>query len=124
MERILVVDDEPDIVHFLAEELRRRGYAVDAAFNGEEAVRKVKSVRPHLVLLDIKMPGKDGLAILREIRHVDPVVAVIIMTAIHDEKIAEKALQIGACGYVKKPFEFEHLSAVMTGALDRLATGT
>ena len=67
MARILVVDDEPDSVELLEEFLTSKGYEVATASDGEEALRKVKEERPHLVLLDVRMPGMNGLDSLRQV---------------------------------------------------------
>lgn len=120
MERILVADDEQPIVQFLAEVLRRKGYTVDIASNGAEAFEMAKFLRPHLVLLDIRMPGMDGLEALRRIMAVDPIVRVIVVTAVRDQSVAEEVLKMGAVDYITKPFELERLSTAVAGALNPL----
>ena len=120
MARILVADDEQNIVQFLAEALRREGYTVDVAANGEEAYEMAKLLRPHLVLLDIRMPGINGLEALRRIMCMDPTIKVIVVTAVRDQSVAAEVLKMGAIDYITKPFELERLSTAVTRALNRL----
>ena len=117
MARILIVDDEPDLLSILSEELVKRGYQADAAFSGEEAIEKLKENRPDLVLLDIRMPGMGGLEALKRIREIGPDIGVIVVTAVRDARLAKEALTLGAYDYVMKPVDFTHLEMVMTAKL-------
>ncbi len=109
MARILVVDDEPDSVELLQEFLTGKGYEVVTASNGEEALRKVKEERPHLILLDVRMPGMNGLDVLRKVREFDQEVGVIMVTAVNEEDTGRDALKLGAFDYIVKPLNFEYL---------------
>jgi two-component system, NtrC family, response regulator AtoC len=109
MARILVVDDEPDSVELLQEFLTGKGYDVVTASNGEEALRKVKEERPHLILLDVRMPGMNGLDVLRKVREFDQEVGVIMVTAVNEEDTGRDALKLGAFDYIVKPLNFEYL---------------
>ena len=109
MARILVVDDEPDSVELLQEFLTSKGYKVVTASSGEEALRKVKEERPHLVLLDVRMPGMNGLDVLRKVREFDQEVGVIMATAVNEEVTGREALKLGAFDYIVKPLNFEYL---------------
>jgi DNA-binding response OmpR family regulator len=109
MARILVVDDEPDSVELLQEFLTGKGYEVVTASNGEEALRKVKEERPHLILLDVRMPGMNGLDVLRKVREFDQEVGVIMVTAVNEEDTGREALKLGAFDYIVKPLNFEYL---------------
>lgn len=109
MARVLVVDDEPDSVELLQEFLTGKGYEVVTASNGEEALRKVKEERPHLVLLDVRMPGMNGLDVLRKVREFDQEVGVIMVTAVNEEDTGRDALRLGAFDYIVKPLNFEYL---------------
>ncbi|MFQ6092941.1 MAG: response regulator [bacterium] len=109
MARILVVDDEQETREFISEFLELRGYQVLTAANGLEAISAVKSERPHIVLLDIRMPGLDGLEALQRIRAIDKEVGVIMVTAVKDEKIGEYALKLGACDYITKPIDLDDM---------------
>jgi len=109
MARILIVDDEPDAVELLREFLAGKNYEVSAAANGEEALRKVKAERPHMILLDVRMPGMNGLEVLRQVRQIDQEVGVIIVTAVNEEETGREAFKLGAFDYIVKPLNLEYL---------------
>jgi DNA-binding response OmpR family regulator len=109
MARILVVDDEPDARELLQEFLTGKGYEVLTASNGEEALQKVKEERPHLILLDVRMPNMSGLEVLRRVRGIDQEVGVIMVTAVNEEETGREALQLGAFDYIVKPLDLEYL---------------
>ena len=109
MARILIVDDEPDAVELLREFLVAKNYEVSAAANGEEALRKVKVERPHMILLDVRMPGMNGLEVLRRVRQFDQEVGVIIVTAVNEEETGREALKLGAFDFIVKPINLEYL---------------
>ncbi|MGD0265625.1 MAG: response regulator [Candidatus Methylomirabilota bacterium] len=109
MPRVLVVDDEPDAVYLLQEFLVAKGYEVLTASDGEEALRKVKEERPHVMLLDVRMPGMNGLEVLKRVREMDHEVGVIMVTAVNEEETGHQALQLGAFDYITKPFDFTYL---------------
>ena len=113
MERILVVDDEVEVCNTLKKFLALKGYEVYTALDGETAVSKTKEVRPHIVLLDIIMPGMSGIDTLKEIKKVDPTVGVIMVTAVVDEELAKKALKLGAYEYITKPIDLNYLETVV-----------
>lgn len=117
MARILIVDDEPDLLSILSEELVKRGYQADAAFSGEEAIESIKENHPNLVLLDIRMPGMGGMETLKRIRELAPDIGIIMVTAVRDAKLTEEALNLGAHDYVTKPIDFTHLEMVMAAKL-------
>ena len=107
--RILCVDDEPLVLKLMEAQLVPRGYEVFTAPNGATALRLVKEIRPHIVLLDVMMPGMDGMETLGEIRKIDPNVGVIMVTAVTDDEVARQAVQSGAYDYVTKPIDFDYL---------------
>jgi DNA-binding response OmpR family regulator len=109
MPRVLVVDDEPDAVELLQEFLTAKGYEVIAASDGEEALRKVKEDRPHLILLDIRMPKMNGIEVLKRVREIDREVGVIMVTAVNEEETGRQALQLGAFDYITKPLDLKYL---------------
>ncbi len=113
MERILVVDDEIDVCNTLKKFLTSKGYEVYTALDGMTAVSKVKELRPHIVLLDIMMPGMGGIATLKEIKKIDPAIGVIMVTAIVDEELAKKAIELGAHEYIMKPLDLHYLETVV-----------
>lgn len=109
MAKVLVVDDEPEAVELLVEFLSSKGYEVLTAGGGEEALRRVKEDRPHLVLLDIRMPKMNGIEVLRRIREIDPEMGVIMVTAVNEEDMGRKALELGAFDYIVKPLDLKYL---------------
>ncbi len=109
MVKLLVVDDDPEIVELLSGFFKEQGYRVQTATNGEEALEKVKIHRPHLVFLDIKMKQVSGIEVLRRIRDQDPAIKVIMITALAEEKMMAAARELGASEYVTKPFDLDTL---------------
>ncbi len=113
MPRLLVVDDEPSVRDFTRDFFSPRGYEVIEAATGEEGLRRLREDRPHLVLLDIILPGMDGLQVLREAKAFDPAVGVVMLTGVLDESIGGQALQAGAFDFVTKPVDLRHLERVL-----------
>jgi len=117
MQRILVVDDEIAICNLLRKFLTSKGYDAYTALDGPTAIAKVKAVRPHIVLLDIMMPGMGGIETLKEIRKVDPRVGVIMVTAIADNELGLRTLELGASDYICKPLDLAYLEDVLTAKM-------
>ncbi len=113
MARILVVDDEQDVLDFLAEEFGDCGHEVNTLLRGNEALESVKASTPDLVFLDIRMPGMDGIEVLKKIKEFDPKVKVIMMTAVLDKEIIEQAMALGAIDYIMKPVSLNYLESVL-----------
>ena len=111
MTKVLVVDDEPEIVTMLQAFLERRKIYVTTAASGHEALAKVAEHEPDIVLLDVVMPGIDGIEVLRRVREMQCGPDVIMLTG-HPEKDQE-AMQLGAFDYVLKPVNLEHLERVL-----------
>ncbi len=109
MPRVLVVDDEPVAVELLSAFLVTKGYEVLTAAEGEEALRKVKEERPHVILLDVRMPRMTGLEVLRRVREIDHEVGVIMVTAVTEPETGRQALQMGAFDYITKPLDLQYL---------------
>ena len=120
--RILVVDDEAPIREVLTEYFATEGYAVEAATSGIEALTAIRSRRADLVLLDVRMPGLDGVQVLRRIRELDDTVPVIMVTANEDVGLAKETLKLGAFDYIAKPFDFEYLDRAVAAGLARAGT--
>jgi len=117
--RILVVEDEPAIAEFVERGLRAAGYAVDCAAEGDEAERRASADQYDLVLLDILLPGKDGLEVLATIRERDRQTPVILLTALGEIEDRVRGLDRGATDYVVKPFSMEELLARVRAHLRR-----
>jgi two-component system, OmpR family, response regulator len=117
--RILVVEDEPAIAEFVERGLRAAGYTVDCAADGDEAERRASAGQYDLVLLDILLPGKDGLEVLAAIRKRDRQTPVILLTALGEIEDRVRGLDRGATDYVVKPFSMEELLARVRAHLRR-----
>ena len=117
--RILVVEDEKKIASFIARGLKEQHYAVDTAHEGEAGSALADVNEYDLVILDVMLPGKDGLTLCREIRKNKPEVPVLMLTAKSAVKDKVKGLKEGADDYLTKPFAFEELLARITALLRR-----
>jgi DNA-binding response OmpR family regulator len=111
--RILCVDDEPILLKLMQVQLVPRGYEVFVAPDGATALRLVKEVRPQIILLDIMMPGMDGIETLTEILKIDPNVGVIMVTAVTDYETCQQAVKLGAYDYITKPIDFDYLETTI-----------
>ena len=120
-QRVLVVDDEPTIREVVTTYLERDGYVVDAAATGTEAVASLRSSIPDLMILDLMLPGVDGLSILSELRKQSNV-PVILLTARTDEADRIIGLELGADDYVTKPFSPRELVARVRSVLRRASS--
>jgi len=105
-QRVLLIDDEERIVNFLALKLKVSGYEVVCAAEGEKGLELAKTIAPDIMLLDIIMPGIDGLEVLRRLRQFSNM-PVIVLSA--KERIAEEVLELGANGFMSKPFNPDDL---------------
>ena len=118
---ILVVDDERLIRWSLDQQLRREGYSVVLAETGADALRKVQTDNPDLVLLDVRLPDADGLELLEQVRATEPEALVIMITAHGGVESAVRAMKLGAYDYVIKPFDVEELKLTVKKALETKA---
>jgi two-component system response regulator MprA len=120
--RVLLVDDNPKLVRLLERGLAYEGFEVRTATTGEAALAAARTWQPHLVLLDIAMPGPDGFEVCRRLRLADDV-PVVMLTA-RDEVVDKvQALNLGADDYVAKPFDFDELLARVRAVLRRRRAG-
>ncbi len=111
--RILVVDDEPEIRALLAEYLQGKGFEVLQAVSGEESLRRVLEFQPHVVLLDISMPGLSGVETLKRIKALGVPTQVVMVSGIDDMEMAKQTLLSGAADYITKPVDFQYLDSVL-----------
>ena len=115
---ILVVDDEPGMRRYLQTVLELDAYKVSTASNGEEAIDKVLRDRPDVVLLDMVMPGPDGLATLKRIRETRPTTKVVMLSCVRDTRKVAMAMRLGAHDYLSKPVQKEEMDDVLRFCLD------
>ncbi len=115
--RILVIDDDEDICAYLQTFLTREGYKVTPVCQPMEALPEVREGRHQIILLDLRMPGLDGVSLLRAIRSIDSDVCVIIMTAFPSVETAVDTMKADAFDYLPKPFEASELRAVVQRAI-------
>jgi len=115
--RILVIDDNPDVVEIIVACLSGEGYGMLGAPTSDEGLKLVTPSQPELVLLDILMPGMNGIEVLKRIRSINPTTKVIIVTGNADLRLARGALELGAVAYIDKPFDLAYLKRVVAMAL-------
>ncbi len=115
--RVLVIDDDEDICAYLQTFLTREGYKITTVSRPEEALPELREGRHQIILLDLRMPGLDGVSLLRAIRAVDSDVCVIVMTAYPSVETAVDTMKADAFDYLPKPFEASELRAVVQRAI-------
>ncbi len=113
---ILIVDDEKDFVEMLAMRLEKAGHRVRSAFDGEEGLAALDEAECDVVILDIRMPGRDGISVLKEIRVEHPLVEVIMLTGHGTVDSAVEGLKSGAFDYVQKPAKFDEMLSKLEAA--------
>ena len=116
--KILVVDDEHLIRWSLEQNLKKQGYEVQTAPTGEDALRLLREDPPELVLLDVQLPGMNGLQVLEKIKEIDEEIIVIMVTALGVLETAVKAMRMGAHDYLNKPFNLDEMAIVNKKALE------
>ncbi|HPL62468.1 MAG TPA: response regulator [Syntrophales bacterium] len=125
MMKVLVVDDEKDIVDLVSFNLKKEGFAVEKAYDGERAMRIIRESAPDLILLDLMLPGIQGMDVCRMVRR-DPrlsYIPVIMLTAKTDEVDKVLGLEIGADDYITKPFSVRELIARIRAVMRRFESG-
>ncbi|MFH2001522.1 MAG: sigma-54 dependent transcriptional regulator [Planctomycetota bacterium] len=119
--RILVADDEESMRFFLDRSLRRLGFEVESAVDGLKAIERFEARRFDVAVVDLKMPGADGIEVLTRIRSIEPGAIVILMTAYGTIRSAVDAMKQGAFDYITKPFEIDELQLLIDRALEKQA---
>jgi DNA-binding response OmpR family regulator len=109
--RILVVDDDADVRDVLTRFLKRRGYVVENAADGQEALSMVREHDPDLMLLDIYLPKMNGLDVLSEMQNDDVRTRTIALSGIPDDQMVRNSQELGAVAFMAKPFDFPQLTA-------------
>ncbi len=120
MIKILLVDDEKGITDLLKTFFQERGFYVETADSGEQALEAIEKNKPNIMFLDIKMKNMDGLQTLEKVKNIDKNIKVIMLTVIEDKEIMEKAKNLGADEYITKPFRTEYLEEVFMKKLQGL----
>jgi DNA-binding response OmpR family regulator len=116
---VLIVDDEKNILLTLSQSLEVLQLETDTATNGEEALAKLKEKEFGLILLDIRMPGMDGMEVLRQVREIRPDIRIIMISAYGTIEVAVEAMKLGAVDFIQKPFSPEEIRALVSRVLDR-----
>ncbi|GAI01997.1 unnamed protein product, partial [marine sediment metagenome] len=117
-EKILLVDDEPNILEMLAVGLEDEEYRILEATDGKEALAQVKKEKPCLVLLDIRMPDMDGIQVLRQIKEIDKAISVIMITGYGGMETVLETMKLGAYDYLTKPVNLEKVKVLVRRALE------
>ncbi len=120
-QKVLVVDDEQSIVTLLKYNLEQAGYIVEVAYDGEDALEKVNSTNPELIVLDVMLPKKDGIEVCKTIRSDKNLVPILMLTAKDDEFDRVLGLELGADDYMTKPFSPREVVARVKAILRRSA---
>lgn len=111
--KILLVDDEQEFVEALSERLQMRDMDAHAVFDGPTALAQVQSHPPQVMIIDLKMPGMDGIQVLRQVRQTHPFIRVIVLTGHGSEQDRRNCMDLGACAYFYKPVDIDELNAAI-----------
>ena len=114
--KVLLVDDEREFVHMLSDRLEMRDLGAAVVYDGEQALAAVSEEEPEVMVLDLKMPGIDGIEVLRRVKSEHPNVEVIVLTGHGSEEIRKRCMELGACAYLEKPVDIETLTKTMKEA--------
>jgi len=120
--KVLVIDNDVDLLDVISYALRREGFNVQIAADGQQAIQRLKSSKPDIILLDIRLPKTNGLEVLKRIRERDDI-PVIVLTALNDEETILQAFNLGADDFITKPFSFRQLTARIRAVMRRAGAG-
>ena len=123
-QKVLLVDDEKEFVHTLSERLQTRHLESAVVYDGEEALSFIEGDQPEVMVLDLKMPGIDGIEVLRRVKKEHPETEVIILTGHGSEREEKLAGELGAFAYLQKPVDIDKLSATMKAAYKKIRQQT
>jgi len=110
---IVMIDDEAGACDFVKSFLGERGYTVHVAFNGDDGIALIKEKNPVLVFLDIRIPGKNGIQVLEELRRDDQELKIVVMTGLEEGEQIEAAQKLGATAILSKPLQLLELSKIV-----------
>lgn len=117
--KVLIVDDEKDFTDIFSRRLQVQGEKVSVAFSGKQALEILEKTSIDVVILDIRMPGMDGIATLKQIKHLHPLVEVILLTGHGSTETAVEGMKSGAFDYLMKPADFEDITIKIGNARKR-----
>lgn len=117
--KVLLVDDEEQFVEILAQRLQTRGFHVETTFNGDDAIQFIGQHDVDVVILDVLMPGRDGIEVLRELKRIKPLVEVIMLTGHGTVDTAISGMKLGAYDYLMKPTDTAELVEKITKSFER-----
>jgi len=121
--KVLLVDDEKEFIETLSERLKMRELETRWALDGEEALESLQDDEPDVMLLDLKMPGMDGMEVLRKVKKAFPGVQVVMLTGHGTDKDEEQAKRLGAYAYLQKPVPLERLAKILRKAFESRSRG-
>lgn len=121
--KVLLVDDEREFVQTLSERLLMRDMGSAVAYDGESALQLIKEDEPDVMILDLRMPGIDGIEVLRRVKKTNPEVEVIILTGHGSEADKEICMNLGAFAYLQKPVDIDELSKTIKRANEKIRLG-
>ncbi|WDP88866.1 MAG: response regulator [Desulfobacter sp.] len=118
--KVLLVDDEREFVQSLSERLQMRDMGAAVAYDGESALTLVEEEEPEVMILDLKMPGIDGIEVLKKVKATRPEIEVVILTGHGSDEDRELCMKLGAFAYLQKPVDIEELSRILTSANEKI----
>lgn len=121
--KVLLVDDEKEFVETLSERLGFRDMETTVVYDGKSALDCIQKDPPEVMIIDLKMPGIDGMEVLKEVRQTRPGIEVIVLTGHGSEQDREKCMNLGAFAYMQKPVEIDLLSKALNNAHKKSKTG-
>ena len=121
--KVLLVDDEREFVESLSERLELRNLRADIAYDGDQALKAVKESTPDVMVLDLRMPGIDGIEVLRKARKANPDMPIVILTGHGSDKEEKEAMRLGASAYLKKPVDVDQLAGTLHRVWNRIKKG-
>ena len=119
-QKILIIDDEPDVIMILKLRLQASGYVVESAHDGASGQARAEAEQPDLIVLDVKMPDADGFEVFQRLQSstVTAAIPVLFFSALPPDDTTQKALELGACGFVSKSADPEEIMAMITQILE------
>jgi YesN/AraC family two-component response regulator len=121
--KVLLVDDEREFAQTLSERLQLRSMGAAVAYDGESALDLVQDDEPEVMIIDLKMPGIDGIEVLKKVKKTRPEIEIIVLTGHGADTDKEQCMQLGAFAYLQKPVDIDDLSETLKKAYDKIRKG-